>query len=307
MLLSRAVGSQGRDDAWAGEPRRWSRGKLHGYEMDLDLGRSSERFSYFVGRFYEHATQLLLMALLRPGDRVADIGANVGEITLLCSRLVGPEGVVDAFEPNPRCAERIESAIARNRIGNIRLHRKGLASQEAELSLSVPSDNSGEGTLVGEGAFVRGGAAGADAGVRVETFRVPVGVGDTELAADPRPVNLIKIDVEGFEYDVLAGLSRILAEQKPLVTTEVAAEHLARAGKTPADLFESMGRLGYDGYRFVGRRKRRRYGLSQDPRRWSDRFDLNVERADPGNPPHDVLWAPREGASAQRVAALLGR
>jgi FkbM family methyltransferase len=277
--------------------------------MDLDLGRSSERFSYFVGRFYEHGMQLLLLALVRPGDRVVDIGANVGEITLLCSRLADPEGVVDAFEPNPKCADRIESAIARNRIGNIRLHRKGLAEREAELHLSVPSDNSGEGTFAGEGAFIREGAAGADAGVRVrvETFRVPVGAGDTELAADPKPVNLIKIDVEGFEYNVLVGLSRTLAEQKPLVTTEVVAEHLGRAGKTPADLFDWMGRLGYEGYRFVGARKRRRYGLSQDPRRWSERFDLKVELADPQRPPHDVLWAPREGASAERVAALIGR
>ncbi len=68
--------------------------------MDLDLARASERFSYFTGRFYELGMQLLLMDLVRAGDRVVDIGANVGEISLLCSRLVGPTGVVDAFEPN---------------------------------------------------------------------------------------------------------------------------------------------------------------------------------------------------------------
>jgi FkbM family methyltransferase len=260
------------------------------------LSRASERFSYFIGRFYEHGLQLLLMELIRAGDRVVDVGANIGEISLLCARLVGPGGVVDAFEPNPRCADRIASVIARNRISNIRLHRKGLASVEAELCLAVPSNNSGEGT------FAHGEVPECGPDVRLETFRVPVGVGDEELAADPRPVAFIKIDVEGFEHDVLTGLSRTLVEHKPLVTTEVVGEHLARAGKTPADLFALMDQLGYEAYRFGGWHKRRHFGLSQEPRQWSRRFGLSLAHANLENPPHDVLWVPKEGPLSGRLA-----
>jgi FkbM family methyltransferase len=295
-LYQHMVGNHHEDVLWAGEPRRWGRGKLHGYDMDLDLARASERFSYFTGRFYELGMQLLLMDLVRAGDRVVDIGANVGEISLLCSRLVGPTGVVDAFEPNPRCADRLASAIARNRIGNIRLHRKGLASAPAELCLAVPRSNSGE------GSFAHAGVAANGAGDRVETFRVPVGVGDEELAADPSPVALIKIDVEGFEIEVLGGLTRTLVEQKPLVTTEVVAEHLARAGRTPADLYAQMGELGYEAYGFDGWRKRRRFGLSQSPRRWRRRFELSVDPANVDDPPHDVLWIPRGRPQSGRLA-----
>jgi FkbM family methyltransferase len=299
-VYDRLVGNHHRDDLWVDEPRRRSRGKLHKYEMELNLTRASERFTYFIGRFYEAAMQLLLIELIRAGDRVVDIGANVGEISLLCSRLVGSEGIVDAFEPNPRCASQIAWAIARNRIRNIRLHQMGLAAVETELCLTVPSNNSGEGSLA---PF---GETGNGTGSPFETFQIPVGVGDEELAIDPRPVAFIKIDVEGFECEVLDGLTRTLRAHKPLVTTEVAPEHLARAGKTPEDLFSMMGGLGYESYGFLGWHKRRRYGLSQEPRHWCRRFDFSVERADVGNPPRDVLWVPREGPQAGRLAQRTG-
>jgi FkbM family methyltransferase len=263
--------------------------------MDLDLTRASERFTYFVGRFYELDLQLLLIELIRPGDRVVDIGANVGEISLLCSRLVGPEGIIDAFEPNPRCADQMTWAIARNRIGNIRLHRMGLASVETELCLWVPTNNSGE------GSFAHAGPTANGAEDVVESFSVAVGIGDKELANDPRPVAFIKIDVEGFECHVLDGLSRTLGEHRPLVTTEVVPQHLARAGKIPEELFSMMRDRGYEGYGFEGQHKRRRYGLTQDLQRWRRRFELSLRRADAENPPRDVLWVPARGPLADRL------
>jgi hypothetical protein len=70
--------------------RTWMRGKLHGYEMSLDLGNWSNRQTYFLGRFYDLPTQLVLLSCLRPDDIFVDIGANEGMISLLASRLVGP-------------------------------------------------------------------------------------------------------------------------------------------------------------------------------------------------------------------------
>jgi hypothetical protein len=68
-LYSRFVGDYRRDASWAGEPSRTIRGKLHGYEIDLDLSRWSERATYFLGRFYDLENQLLPTRILRPGDR----------------------------------------------------------------------------------------------------------------------------------------------------------------------------------------------------------------------------------------------
>lgn len=98
---------------------------------------------YFLGRFYDLGTQLFLKQVLWPGDRMVDVGANIGMISLVCARLVGAQGVVDAFEPNPRCIARIESFITQNKITNIRVHRMGLEASEGKLILSVPLFNSG--------------------------------------------------------------------------------------------------------------------------------------------------------------------
>ena len=141
------IGGWKRDSLWTGAKLRTIRGKLHGYEMTLDISRWSERYTYFLGRFYDLETQLFMKRFLRPGDRMADVGANVGMITLLAARLVGPEGVVEAFEPNPVCQRKVEHALVRNQIGHVRLHGVGLGTETSHARLSVKSVNSGEGTL----------------------------------------------------------------------------------------------------------------------------------------------------------------
>ena len=146
-VYSLLIGGWKRDSRWAGAKLKTIRGKLHGYEMTLDISRWSERYTYFLGRFYDLETQLFMKRFLRPGDRVADVGANVGMITLLAARLVGPEGVVEAFEPNPVCQRKVEQALVRNRIGHVRLHGVGLGAETSHGRLSVKSVNSGEGTL----------------------------------------------------------------------------------------------------------------------------------------------------------------
>lgn len=285
-LYSRFVGDYRRDASWAGEPSRTIRGKLHGYEIDLDLSRWSERATYFLGRFYDLETQLLLTRILRPGDRFVDIGANIGMISLLGSRLVSPEGVVDAFEPNPRCAARIRSFIQRNAITNIRFHEAALGAVEGPMRLAVPLDNSGEGTLT------MLNPPGAGPRRSVEFFDVPVRVGDEGLTSDTRSPVVIKIDVEGFEYHVLSGLSQTLRAQRPLVTTEVNPEHLARAGHTPGDLFVLMHAHGYEGHSLSLRRR----GLHRA---------LKIDPADASHHTIDVLWVPSDGPARARLPSLL--
>lgn len=276
-VYDRFVGDYRQDSAWAGERPRAVRGKLHGYEMELDLSRWSERATYFLGRFYDLENQLLLRQVLRPGGRFVDVGGNIGMITLLAARLVGPAGVVDVFEPNPACADRIRATAARNRIAHVRVHRHALGATDGAAVLTVPRVNTGEGTLT---AVPDGSPA--------DRFEVPVRAGDAVLAADPRPTVLIKIDVEGFECEAIAGLTGTLRTHRPLVVTEVVPEHLARAGRSPADLFRLMAEYGYEG---------RSLGLL---RRWL-RHDLVTGPASPERHTDNVLWVPGGTPLADRV------
>ena len=110
------------DDHWRTAPVKIIRGKLHGYRMRLRLSDWSDRMTFFLGRYYDLPTQLLMSICLRPGDRFIDIGANIGMISLLAARLVGPSGRVDSVEPNPKCIEIFREHIALNPIGNIHIH-----------------------------------------------------------------------------------------------------------------------------------------------------------------------------------------
>ena len=197
----------------------------------------------------------------------------------------GAQGVVDAFEPNPRCIARIESFIEHNEITNIRVHRMGLGASEGKLILSVPLCNSGEGT-VGQ---IRDGDFGPKE--NVETFEVAIGTGDTALRDDPKPPAVIKIDVEGFEYQVLRGLNETLREHRPFVLTEMDEALLKRAGNQSSQVFDLMTEHGYNAFEPRPKRKR----LS---------WEIQYRKADPASPPHDVLWMPQEGSHSSRVAHL---
>jgi len=229
------VGDYRRDWFWRDAPIRTIRGKLNGYKMRLDLSAWSSRSTYFLGRWRNLEMQLFVKEVIRPDDTVLDVGANHGMFALTASSLLGEMGKVICFEPNPRCLEILDREIAENQIRNILVHRVGLGEQDAELFLSVPFVNSGEGTFgvshYGEEAIYQ---------VKVKVVR-----GD-DLLIDQRP-RIIKIDVEGFECNVLAGLAKTINMHHPIVVTEIVPDHLAACGFSVADLVSLMRRFGYEG------------------------------------------------------------
>lgn len=278
-LYNRFVGGYRQDAEWAGEPIQVIRGKLHGYEMDLDLSWWGDRITFFLGRHYDLGTQLLISGLLRPGDRFVDIGANVGMMTLLGAGRVGAEGRVDSFEPNPACAEHIRSLIARNQISHIHVHEAAAGDVDSELTLVIPRYNSEE------ASFTRFGSAEADD--RFDHKRVPVRRADAILSEDPRPPILIKSDAEGYECFVLRGLIETIRGAKPIVTTEVVAVSLKQAGNTPGDITAFFEELGYQGWTMGLRKAGARHV-----------FDLTP--IDHACASYDAIWIPNEGPALQR-------
>jgi len=214
------------------------RSKLHGLLLNLDLRTWSNRLTWFLGRYYDLGTQLLIGALLERGDVFVDIGANEGMISLIGSLTVGAEGKVIAFEPNPVARTIFERNLAANGISNVEIIGAGASDAAGTLDLHVHGINTGG------GSFARAGDAAEDA---LETVACPVVVPDVVLESlSPR---VIKIDVEGFEPRVLAGLAQTIARAQPTIAVEMIASHLAKAGFTPADVRESMEAQGYRGFR----------------------------------------------------------
>ena len=181
----------------------------------------------------EEKFERALLAAIRPGDVVWDIGANVGHYTTRFANAVGPGGRVVAVEPAPACY----SALAR-------------ATADSPNIVLLPialSDRDGAGTLAEDGDplgtthhLTR--EPGAGSVVRVAT-------GDALIAQDgaPRP-NVLKIDVEGFEQEVLRGLGETVSHAEcRAIFCEIHFGILDAAGRrhAPAEIESSLEKVGF--------------------------------------------------------------
>jgi FkbM family methyltransferase len=160
---------------------------------------------------YEPAIQKCITIHLSPGDVFIDIGANIGFFTLIGARRVGPEGSVYAFEP---VAENAASIVRSS-------HMNGFSTIEVFVDAVGARTERGELLL----AHHIGGAMLASAGTPPDlSGSVNVDVVSLDDAIDARrlrPPALIKIDVEGAEFEVLQGMRRTLQSARPALICEV--------------------------------------------------------------------------------------
>jgi FkbM family methyltransferase len=187
---------------------------LLGFKMLLD----PEDFSglRMATGTYERADVALYRKLsLLPGV-VVDVGANIGFFSLLFAKTF-PGVTVHAFEPNPFAADRLRGNIAANRLEEIiAVHEVAVGSGPATVELSCYPGIRGH-------AWARVGVQASD-GMR--TLHVPQVALDEVFENSTIPVRLIKIDVEGYEAEVLAGMRRLVSHWKPVVVFEVSLSFL---------------------------------------------------------------------------------
>jgi FkbM family methyltransferase len=183
---------------------------LAGVPLRLDVGHWTTREYYFADAMYEPMTVRHLASLLRTGDVFVDAGANSGYFTLLAAGIVGSAGRVVAFEPNPAVRERLAQNVHRNGFDDrVEIAACALSDRNAErVPLFVPLYD-GLATLVPDRTHAASAVAGAPAiDVAIRTF-------DDWLAASSiKTVTLMKIDVEGAEMEVLAGMRSSLASRR---------------------------------------------------------------------------------------------
>jgi FkbM family methyltransferase len=155
--------------------------------------------------------------LVRPGDRVLDVGANLGLVTMILAKLVGPTGHVEAFEPIPTMCDLLEQAIVHNGLRNVRLHRVALGDEAGELTLSVPPGHAGSASFVPERRSPDD-----------EEIVVPVRTLSDIMSGVRDRVRLMKLDVEGYESQVFAGGADYFDRTPPeAVIFELYCEHPA--------------------------------------------------------------------------------
>lgn len=199
-------------------PARITAGPMKGFRMEIKY--QSEKF-FWLGT-HEPPVQKAILELAREGDTAYDIGAYIGFFTLLLSSRVGESGRVLACEPNPASYRRLVRNIRLNRVKNVQCLNLAAAETSGRRLFRVEEDNTPlEGHLLAPGAI-----SGPDPGllIQVNTAALDDLVFERRL---PAP-DFIKIDVEGSESRVLAGMTRIVAEYRPIIICEAHSRASAR-------------------------------------------------------------------------------
>ena len=171
-------------------------------DVGRNLGINSFLQSFSKPGSYEDAFNDALLSCLRKNDVVWDVGANIGHYTKLFAELAGPQGKVFAFEPSSQNYGKLASNV--DAFENVVLLPYGLGNMEEKVSFKQGDDDLGATTQVMSDISTSGNFFEAD--IRIGDDLVRSGA-----AAQP---NFVKIDVEGFELEVLTGMNEILKDRQ---------------------------------------------------------------------------------------------
>jgi FkbM family methyltransferase len=221
---------------------------------------------------YETHELNFMTAVVRPGDVVLDIGANIGLFTLVAARAVGPSGSVHAFEPVPGNWERLQENLQLNGFTNVRLNKSAVRDRAGTVALAIDAEMARTSGVSTSSFFTVTRLADP-----VREVTAPAETIDDYAARQlaNRVIRLVKIDVEGSEPSVLAGMSNVLKSHGvDVLMLEVGLYGLARSGSRILDVVEPLQSAGYLLYRL---------GVGGLLSRWSYRGEPSIPNRAPGH------------------------
>jgi FkbM family methyltransferase len=214
---------------------------VQGVRMNIDLRDLGVAQVMYDERDYEPLETGFVLRNLRSGSVFIDIGANIGYFSVKAAKVTGPSGRVIAIEPEPYNFELLRTNIQANGTGSlITALNIALASSEGVAYLHKSTTNFGDHRLY------FGDTMRETTVVRTRTLDDVV----RQLGLDK--IDLIKMDVQGFECHVLEGMREILENMRPSLLTEFWPEGLQSAGGSPSAFLNAFTRAGYRMYRLHG-------------------------------------------------------
>jgi FkbM family methyltransferase len=187
---------------------------------------------------YENEISKLIRISLREGDNALDIGGNIGLQSMRMSQCVGKKGKVIAFEPLIYLQEKFDRNRTLNRAGNVTLLPFALSDQEAEAEFTIDRN------VWNQGTFSLGKKDGG-----AEKQKVLIKVADNLAEIQQlEALHLVKIDVEGFELQVLRGLKQTLQKHKPRIIFEYDEGYWRNTGQQMSECYTLLTSLGYTLY-----------------------------------------------------------
>ncbi len=210
---------------------------VFGKQIAGDTGDLIERYVYNFGVWEPNLTHWI-EERLAPGDTFVDVGAHIGYYSLLASTLVGESGAVIAIEASPRIFSTLQNNLARNRAQNIRPVNMAASDTQGVIKLfRGPKENTGATTILKEG-------------LELECEVVTAPLGEILMPEEIRSARLVKIDVEGAELSVVAGMGSLLSSGRAdlEIIVEIHPLHLAQQGKRVEDLMKTFSDADFNSY-----------------------------------------------------------
>jgi len=175
----------------------------------------------------EYDDMLFVARILRPGDLFVDVGANIGLYSLLAAKVVGPSGKVIAFEPHPLAAKRLRENAALNGLTNVEVHEAGAGASSGRTFITADLDTVNHIAPLGGSGTLE---------TRIEPLDAVLGT---------RRATVVKIDAEGFEFEVLRGARRVLREKRVDALVVELRQHGTQYGADDAAVLDELSQSGY--------------------------------------------------------------
>jgi FkbM family methyltransferase len=209
----------------------------------------------------------LLLGLLRPGDVFVDVGANIGYFSVLAASVVGAQGAVFAFEPDPDNYRLLCANAGLNGLDcSITAVEAALSDVAGEGQLYLSEDNLGDHQVY----------AGDE-----PRNSVPIALhhGSQYLAGRVQRLDLLKIDTQGSEFQVIAGLLPLLMDlqHKPHIIVELTPHSLRQAGASGRALIEMLAKLELPFWIIDHIECRLEASSAEELARWCDNWDEVAE------------------------------
>jgi FkbM family methyltransferase len=199
----------------------------------LFIHAATEYVEEYVCHAYEPYTLELFKSSIKPGAVVLDIGANIGYFALVAGKGVGPEGIVYAFEPAPENFALLARNVDRFGTSNIIAVQKAVAERRKTVSFLLAENNE-------LNSFFRHPHGPVKEAIMVDCVTI-----DEYL--EGRQVQVIKMDIEGYEPWALEGMRETISHSDDLVLfTELHPPCLQTAGFTPGDYVMALRQAGFE-------------------------------------------------------------